>query len=200
MKESGLPLIYVNQVGGQDELVFEGASFVLNSDASLAAQLPAFTESVALTHWERARVRMALRESADRQARRGRQGRLRDLRAGPARLCREERFQGRGARACPAASIRPLRRHRRRCARRRARARGDAALQIHLAGIARRRGSGRESARHPLRHRADRKRRARFGKSAGADVRQSAARRDRREFAGARARHHPDGHVQQVRA
>lgn len=54
VKESGLPLLYVNQVGGQDELVFEGASFVLNSDASLAAQLPAFTESVTMTRWERA--------------------------------------------------------------------------------------------------------------------------------------------------
>ena len=53
VKESGLPLLYVNQVGGQDELVFEGASFVLNSDASLAGQLPAFQEAVALTHWER---------------------------------------------------------------------------------------------------------------------------------------------------
>ena len=30
--ESGLPLVYVNQVGGQDELVFDGASFVLNAD------------------------------------------------------------------------------------------------------------------------------------------------------------------------
>ena len=30
--EAGLPLIYVNQVGGQDELVFEGASFALNAD------------------------------------------------------------------------------------------------------------------------------------------------------------------------
>jgi len=53
VKESGLPLIYVNQVGGQDELVFEGASFVLNFDASLAVQLPAFTETIALTRWER---------------------------------------------------------------------------------------------------------------------------------------------------
>jgi NAD+ synthase len=53
VKESGLPLLYVNQLGGQDELVFEGASFVLNADASLAAQFPAFTESVALTTWER---------------------------------------------------------------------------------------------------------------------------------------------------
>src|SRR5579863_4719496 len=35
--ESGLPLIYLNQVGGQDELVFEGASFALNADGSLAA-------------------------------------------------------------------------------------------------------------------------------------------------------------------
>ncbi len=40
--ESGLPLIYLNQVGGQDELVFDGASFGLNADSSLAFQLPAF--------------------------------------------------------------------------------------------------------------------------------------------------------------
>ena len=40
--ECELPLIYVNQVGGQDELVFDGASFVLASDRTLAAQLPAF--------------------------------------------------------------------------------------------------------------------------------------------------------------
>ncbi|HEY8334989.1 MAG TPA: NAD+ synthase [Tardiphaga sp.] len=44
--ESGLPLVYLNQVGGQDELVFDGASFVLNADNSLAAQLPAFAESI----------------------------------------------------------------------------------------------------------------------------------------------------------
>ena len=40
--ESGLPLVYLNQVGGQDELVFDGASFALNADLSVAAQLPAF--------------------------------------------------------------------------------------------------------------------------------------------------------------
>ena len=51
--ESGLPLLYVNQVGGQDELVFEGGSFVLNGDASLAVQLPWFAETCALTHWTR---------------------------------------------------------------------------------------------------------------------------------------------------
>jgi NAD+ synthase len=51
--ESGLPLIYLNQVGGQDELVFEGASFALNADRSLAAQLPAFRQMVARTIWQR---------------------------------------------------------------------------------------------------------------------------------------------------
>jgi NAD+ synthase len=51
--ESGLPLIYVNQVGGQDELVFDGASFVLNADNELAVQLPAWDESLTLTDWKR---------------------------------------------------------------------------------------------------------------------------------------------------
>ncbi|HLL28938.1 MAG TPA: NAD+ synthase [Xanthobacteraceae bacterium] len=51
--ESGLPLIYVNQLGGQDELVFEGASFALNADRSLAFQLPGFKEEVAITEWRR---------------------------------------------------------------------------------------------------------------------------------------------------
>ncbi|MEZ5907229.1 MAG: NAD+ synthase [Hyphomicrobiaceae bacterium] len=50
--ETGLPLLYVNQVGGQDELVFDGASFALNGDCSLAVQLPAWEEAVVLTHWQ----------------------------------------------------------------------------------------------------------------------------------------------------
>jgi NAD+ synthase len=51
--EAGLPLVYLNCVGGQDELVFDGGSFVLNADGSLAAQLPAFRETVARTVWAR---------------------------------------------------------------------------------------------------------------------------------------------------
>ena len=43
----------MNQVGGQDELVFDGASFVLNADHGLAAQAPAFEESLLLTRWSR---------------------------------------------------------------------------------------------------------------------------------------------------
>ncbi len=51
--ESGLSLIYVNQVGGQDELVFDGASFVLGADRELKAQAPAFENHIALTRWTR---------------------------------------------------------------------------------------------------------------------------------------------------
>lgn len=51
--ETALPLLYLNQVGGQDELVFDGASFILNADCSLALQLPAWEETVALSTWRR---------------------------------------------------------------------------------------------------------------------------------------------------
>jgi NAD+ synthase len=51
--ESGVPLIYVNQIGGQDELVFDGASFALHADRTLAFLLPAFREIVKTVRWER---------------------------------------------------------------------------------------------------------------------------------------------------
>ena len=51
--ESGLPMIYVNQVGGQDELVFDGSSFVLGGDASLRAQAPGWREDLLATRWTR---------------------------------------------------------------------------------------------------------------------------------------------------
>ena len=51
--ETNLPLAYLNQVGGQDELVFDGASFVLNADRTLALQMTMFEEAVAVTHWSK---------------------------------------------------------------------------------------------------------------------------------------------------
>ena len=51
--ESDLPLVYVNQIGGQDELVFDGASFGLHADRSLAFQLPDFREAVTTLRWQR---------------------------------------------------------------------------------------------------------------------------------------------------
>src|SRR5258707_1440945 len=54
--ESGLPLIYLNQVGGQDEVVFDGASFALNADLSVAAQLPAFKENITTLRWSKTKA------------------------------------------------------------------------------------------------------------------------------------------------
>ncbi|HEY4251530.1 MAG TPA: NAD+ synthase [Roseomonas sp.] len=51
--ETGLPFVFLAQVCGQDELVFEGASFVMNPDRGLAHVLPMFSEEVRLTEWRR---------------------------------------------------------------------------------------------------------------------------------------------------
>ncbi len=51
--ETGLPLAYLNRVGGQDELAFDGSSFVVNDDGEIAVQLPDWEESMALTDWLR---------------------------------------------------------------------------------------------------------------------------------------------------
>jgi NAD+ synthase len=53
--ESGLPIVYANQLGGQDELVFDGASFGINADRSLAFQMNGFEEMVSVSTWERGR-------------------------------------------------------------------------------------------------------------------------------------------------
>ena len=45
--ETGLPLVYVNMVGGQDDQVFDGGSFALNPGGRLAVQLPVFEETLA---------------------------------------------------------------------------------------------------------------------------------------------------------
>ncbi len=45
-RETGLPLVYVNQVGGQDELVFDGGSFVLDAKGALTHHAPLFEKSI----------------------------------------------------------------------------------------------------------------------------------------------------------
>ncbi|MCV0398111.1 MAG: NAD+ synthase [Rhizobiaceae bacterium] len=53
--ESGLPIIYANQLGGQDELVFDGASFAIQADRSLGFQMSQFEETVSISTWKRSR-------------------------------------------------------------------------------------------------------------------------------------------------
>jgi NAD+ synthase len=51
--ESGLPILYANQLGGQDELVFDGASFAINANKTLGFQMSQFEDAVAVTTWRR---------------------------------------------------------------------------------------------------------------------------------------------------
>ncbi len=53
VQESGLPLAYVNRIGGQDEVVFDGASFVMNADCTLAVQCADWEERIVKTVWTR---------------------------------------------------------------------------------------------------------------------------------------------------
>ncbi|RRQ51210.1 NAD+ synthase [Sphingorhabdus wooponensis] len=53
VRETGLPLMFLNRVGGQDELVFDGCSFVLNADGAVAHRLPNWEEHQRVTHWRR---------------------------------------------------------------------------------------------------------------------------------------------------
>ena len=51
--ETGLPFAYLNRTGGQDELVFDGASFILNGDGTMAHQLPDWEDALRITDWTR---------------------------------------------------------------------------------------------------------------------------------------------------
>ena len=51
--QTGLPIAYLNRVGGQDELVFDGSSFILHPDGERVVQLCDWEEALLLTDWER---------------------------------------------------------------------------------------------------------------------------------------------------
>jgi NAD+ synthase len=53
VQETKLPLVYLNRVGGQDELVFDGGSFVLNAAGDVAVRLPEWEETIVTTEWRR---------------------------------------------------------------------------------------------------------------------------------------------------
>jgi NAD+ synthase (glutamine-hydrolysing) len=59
--ESGLAIAYLNLVGGQDDLLFDGQSFVMNPDGAIAAALPPFVEEIAVIEFERHDERLIAR-------------------------------------------------------------------------------------------------------------------------------------------
>ncbi len=53
IRENGLPMVFLNRTGGQDELVFDGASFIMNGDGTLAHQFPDWEDAMRITDWTR---------------------------------------------------------------------------------------------------------------------------------------------------
>ncbi|MET0362695.1 MAG: NAD+ synthase, partial [Sphingobium sp.] len=51
VEETGLPIVYINRVGGQDELVFDGASFVMDATGEIVTRLPEWEEVLFVTEW-----------------------------------------------------------------------------------------------------------------------------------------------------
>ena len=51
--QTGLPIAYLNRVGGQDELAFDGSSFVIHADGELVVQMADWEEQLLITDWER---------------------------------------------------------------------------------------------------------------------------------------------------
>jgi NAD+ synthase len=51
--QTGLPIAYLNRVGGQDELVFDGSSFIIHPDGERVVQLCDWEEALLVTDWER---------------------------------------------------------------------------------------------------------------------------------------------------
>lgn len=53
IKETGLPIVYLNQLGGQDEMLFDGGSFIMDTKGNECANLGQYQEKVQLTHWNK---------------------------------------------------------------------------------------------------------------------------------------------------
>ena len=132
----GMPLVYANLVGGQDELVFDGASFVLDArgDCRRAAR-----------RTSRKRCCWSISSTACRSRARASPSRSHEAlaysRAGArrARLRRQERLPGRADRTVGRRRFGAHAGDRGRCARRRPGARGDDAVAVHAADVPRRR-------------------------------------------------------------
>ena len=106
VSETGLPLAYVNQVGGQDELVFDGGSFVVNADGTLARQLPFWQRHRRADAMDARRRRASMRgQPTSGTSRRGSSGLQRDGARACATTCARTAFPA-SCSACRAASTR----------------------------------------------------------------------------------------------
>ena len=198
-RETNRALVYVNQIGGQDELVFDGRSFVLNRSGSLACSLAGWEEAIELTRWTRADDGWTCEARPRRDAGRASRRHLQRLDDRLARLRREERISRNRARALWRRRLGAERRRRRRRARARARAGRPAAVAVHRPGEHGGSAARRRPAWHSPADAADRAGDDERGGDAGAGFRRAAAGRHRRKSPGADSRTSADGALEQVR-
>ena len=196
--ESGLPFVYVNQVGGQDELIFDGGSFVLGADRALKAKLASFREEVATVEfrrspkgWECLPAGIAPELSDIELIYQAMMLGLRDYvnKTGfPSVVIGLSGGVDSALTAAVAAdALGP-----------KARAHADDALALHQRALARGRQGLRRGDRRPLRHRRHRACHGGVPQDAAAAVRQSQGGRHRGEHPEPRPRRHADGGVEQA--
>ncbi|TQL17315.1 NAD+ synthase [Zymomonas mobilis] len=79
VKETGLPCLYLNRVGGQDEIVFDGGSFVMNRDGEIAVSLPQWQSDHSVTHWHNAAGEWSCETGAQVEIPTGEDGKFSDI-------------------------------------------------------------------------------------------------------------------------
>ena len=65
--DTGLAVVYANMVGGQDELVFDGASFVMDNEGELTHQFPAFDEVLGYVEFQDGKLVPGVREGVEKE-------------------------------------------------------------------------------------------------------------------------------------
>ncbi len=147
--QTGLPIAYLNRVGGQDELVFDGSSFVIHPDGERPVQLCDWNEALVMTDWARTPEgwRCTTRETHQLDA--FPQDVYQAMMVGASRLCGAQRLSRRHPRPVGRDRQRFVGRGRGRRARAGQGSGRDAALQIYERGKPRRRARVRAAARLP---------------------------------------------------
>ena len=135
VREVALPVVYVNLVGGQDELVFDGDSFVMDARGELVQRAPPFEDGVSLVEFRRAWTDSVVPQLGpkSRRCRRDEESVYGALVLGVRDYVSKHRFPGVVHGPLGRRRFRAHARDRRRCARRRPRAGGDDAVALHLA-------------------------------------------------------------------
>ena len=132
--QTALPIAYLNRVGGQDELVFDGSSFIIHPDGERVVQLCDWDEALLITDWERTIDGWRCETRETPRARCLPRGRLPGDDGGPARLCAAQRLSRRDPRPVRRDRQRAVGGGRGRCARARPGVGRDAPVQIHERG------------------------------------------------------------------